>query len=1409
MIPYKIPNKHFKLGSKAHIEDFIYGQRMFQLSSETSKFAFWIFWEIKNKLINDNETKTNKLNVLIIGYEFYSEMLINETISLLGEDADLRESLNVNYRYNLIKGTQEPEFIRSTSFFESENFYNDCLIFIVVPIATTLSTSLKIRNFLLNNKLFSGSDIVSLDNRIQTPYLNLILVTGSDLDKSIQFTPESLEYQFNWRSLNSENKLIMVTPIDNNIEDKGIPQKFLAHHKSKWYKSSDCHLCFPSDSRLDEKILLAVDKASINPEYIINIPKRFKRSEYIIKQYEGVFIPSNAYSYVHRGDSSGKHYIHFIEANPFYEKHKLKVNSWLKDVKHNLNYKSENNIVLITPAKQENLYFLNSVNEIVFDKQAKILQYNTEKSFNQNNQLFYEGILESAKYIYFVDDFVQSGNTFLRIFNFVRETGNYIEGLICMLNKTDKYSLATILDNLPNPIISKSSNADKKFYPFYDVNVRAIKKDSCPMCRERELYQKLADESVLDALKISFLKKARKFQVSDVSKSEMDKKSIEKFSKYITLYLAYKDINRVASDFETYSVFLEENSNILSDGYLKFLTRHFINEYLANNDFDLKTLNDYLINNIKTCIKHQVIYDDDSICKSFFDGYIESKMEYIIIKILSQPDFKNYIIVREAIGVEIINKIINIEVEIKLFLSNESWKTANSILKGYYLLRRYKFLLRRSVLLQLNIIFHNETLQFLSEMISTYEGIKTVEGKSIYGKNREKRNQIYQELKTSSGNISSYESLFNFDAVKLYFCEEAIYNTSLFNYYYAGLVKELVHFEPTKVNKLEEILSNFNSSSENLPVQFKRLIQTIEFENTSIITKSFNEILSHTEVDNFKNIVYDLANENVIPFSECAIDLLKELIVIREKKYQKLEHFFDFTGLSSIINLPNDTYSKIQNDHIYILRTLYLQILILTNPKNFTQVISGITKNINRIVCDTTDYSELTDNYFNNNFYGPLKKNALKDESNKFVNQVNTFIRAKNHNNESIDVTDLKLIYKTERTLDEDKFSFDEKSLVYQVFTGICKTNYTRTDVVPENTLVSLKIDSDKKERKIYGYNTGNNLFLKNGNNPTTFLANDTFKSYPENHLIKFDSFLTLFKINKIKLKESKIDIEPQAIFALSSLEKFKTKRLRYLLSLRKPLSNYFDSTFRNNAYHWIIQEEEIKNSYDRDGHSKINYISTAQKLLKFANSSEEKIQSKDFKKNCLYFSGIMISYYRINFNDEEQKYTTDYFNSKTELKIFLKMANFAAKLKYHSDSLEIEDILISEMESKWPLGIDLNCKEISTDKYVEGRIIFELILNMYQHNSIADVDGYFKDLKPTIIINCDDSKCINIVFSHKYVNSTPIDDTIQLYNSNTTKRGSDMITNIIDNNPSLSFDVKKKICDKEIYINFILNKVL
>ncbi|MDR1926729.1 MAG: hypothetical protein LBQ13_03545, partial [Endomicrobium sp.] len=139
---YKISNSHFRLGSKLHISDYYYAKRIFYNSFYANRFAFLTtkyllntdekegFGKWQKEVMENGKKKMTNIDATLIGYSRYSELLVSNIKRLL----ELQGFGNINHDMMLETDStlKNPEDIKDK-------------VIIIVPIASTFSTSLKIK----------------------------------------------------------------------------------------------------------------------------------------------------------------------------------------------------------------------------------------------------------------------------------------------------------------------------------------------------------------------------------------------------------------------------------------------------------------------------------------------------------------------------------------------------------------------------------------------------------------------------------------------------------------------------------------------------------------------------------------------------------------------------------------------------------------------------------------------------------------------------------------------------------------------------------------------------------------------------------------------------------------------------------------------------------------------------------------------------------------------------------------------------------------------------------------------------------------------------------------------------------------------------------------------------------------
>jgi hypothetical protein len=150
---YNWQSTHLKIGSKLHLDDFVYGKKMFQRSGEASNFAFSIARSIFEAIPKDIKNTSQPIVYTLVGYGYYSELLVSRTRDFVKHLLFLNERTEdrIKIEYVIIKDEEKIKFSRYIHNLKqrNENLNSQLTeeqLIIIVPISSTLTTCLKIEN---------------------------------------------------------------------------------------------------------------------------------------------------------------------------------------------------------------------------------------------------------------------------------------------------------------------------------------------------------------------------------------------------------------------------------------------------------------------------------------------------------------------------------------------------------------------------------------------------------------------------------------------------------------------------------------------------------------------------------------------------------------------------------------------------------------------------------------------------------------------------------------------------------------------------------------------------------------------------------------------------------------------------------------------------------------------------------------------------------------------------------------------------------------------------------------------------------------------------------------------------------------------------------------------------------------
>ncbi len=489
---FKISNAHFRIGSKMHISEFYYAKRFFQNSFYATRIAYLLSVEIMKKH-GHLADKFSKDGLSLIGYGQYSELLLSLTEKFLSTKMRLKGG---SINHNLFDDSESMELIKK----EKPLAY----VIILVPIATTFSTSVKMEEKLMNEKTRP---------EILYPHFNIIHIYHKPGFESDDIHP--MEELFGWTSKKIADKAVFVqSTFDQRNPEK--EQQYFISLPSTWHNVKDCEHCFPT-MHDKEKPLFDTDKTQTTPTLIFDFPVARKLQPY---EYERkVILTPKLFRYGHHKRKSN-HFHFYIDASDFFTVNRPRVKTWLWQVKKSEAfkgiYKGSDQVVLLAGGHHSNAAFVNLVNTVLFSSAATIIHYDPSEDFAQNFKMIYREELIRANRIYYVDDALHTGRAFHRIFHFVQfvfEELNIkapgsrkgIDGCFYLINCANDYDYKKVTWKMISPELIFS-------YGNFHLPTASNSDGVSPLYAEQQRYLAIEKDTFLDSLKIYFWRQASKLE---------------------------------------------------------------------------------------------------------------------------------------------------------------------------------------------------------------------------------------------------------------------------------------------------------------------------------------------------------------------------------------------------------------------------------------------------------------------------------------------------------------------------------------------------------------------------------------------------------------------------------------------------------------------------------------------------------------------------------------------------------------------------------------------------------------------------------------------------------------------------------------------------------------------------------
>ena len=124
---------------------------------------------------------------------------------------------------------------------------------------------------------------------------------------------------------------------------------------------------------------------------------------------------------------------------------------------------------MIAPDKSENGEFLHLINRYLFNDRANIVKFDQYSDYYLNFERFFGNDIKNSAAIYYVDNLISSGKTFLSLSDMINnlqgienEFETPIKGIFCLLNLLDYECLQNVQKRLKIGIIYSFINHDSE-----------------------------------------------------------------------------------------------------------------------------------------------------------------------------------------------------------------------------------------------------------------------------------------------------------------------------------------------------------------------------------------------------------------------------------------------------------------------------------------------------------------------------------------------------------------------------------------------------------------------------------------------------------------------------------------------------------------------------------------------------------------------------------------------------------------------------------------------------------------------------------------------------------------------------------------------------------------------------------
>lgn len=436
----KIDNVCVSIGSKIQLDTFYNAELLFHNYGNVYRFAYLIAKDIFKEYIDEEEQKKK---IILIAYEAYSSMLVQYIADILQKntEADVQWLIFSSETDEEYSKTRElwPEF--NEFLVENIEDINECVAYIVLPVATTLTTIFKIQN-IANRICARRSNINPMHGnhgnengegeRIVSPKLSFgknhaIIVVGAEevVEGEQGNIYQGIRYGY-WEKIEIGNKTITIKAIDDEIKKSSVTRYYFAP-ASKWNEE------IQNGKNYENRCIIGVDKTSTLPDAIFEqIGSNRKIFGSCNKKSENAKLDAfeECITYAHICDEEN-HYQYDIDYSTYYQKITGKdscknsfFKDWLQEKVYTSIDKSAYNII-VSPLTAENTRFVKAVIEHAFEGNVRLFNIQINSCYKEDIRTKFSYVAEEYKKIkkmegiakiniYYVDNCIVSGRSLQR-----------------------------------------------------------------------------------------------------------------------------------------------------------------------------------------------------------------------------------------------------------------------------------------------------------------------------------------------------------------------------------------------------------------------------------------------------------------------------------------------------------------------------------------------------------------------------------------------------------------------------------------------------------------------------------------------------------------------------------------------------------------------------------------------------------------------------------------------------------------------------------------------------------------------------------------------------------------------------------------------------------------------------------